>query len=267
MASEERTTINLKSFLTKATKALDTSKMAKPDVSSLGNFRTIEPRTITNLDDPIDQTSFYLRLNSYLRPNDTVLLANATPILGGRDLILPPGATTIASGQWFSIGHMLPAAQGASLAQQSATSPANSTSTGRTILLEGDGSFQVTAQELSTIIRYQVPMTIFIINNSGYAYERQIHGMHEEYNDLAPWRYSDGPRWFGAEDYEPQGEVRARYPIYTTRIETWRDLDRLLEDPGFSDGKGLKLVDVVVGKYDIPEKFRQVFASAGKNLG
>jgi pyruvate decarboxylase len=77
---------------------------------------------------------------------------------------------------------MLPASLGAALAQKSRPLKQR----GRTILFEGDGSFQVTAQEVSTIIRYKLDVTIFIVNNGGYAYERHIHGMEEDYNDIPP---------------------------------------------------------------------------------
>ena len=239
--------INAKSFMEKLNERLDIGRISRSDVTSLGDFRAIKAPP-ADPSGPIDQDGLYLRLNSYLQPDDIILLGNATPIIGGRDFVLPPRAQIIASGMWFSIGHMLPAAQGVAVAQKGK---------GRTILFDGDGSFQITVQELSTVIRQRLDMTIFIINNNGYAYERQIHGMNEDYNDLAPWRYLDAPRFFGAPD---------DYPVETHRIEKWEDLDRLLATESFHDGKGLKLVEVIVGKYDVPEKFKPVFKNAGEML-
>ena len=239
----------IKRFLRTLIDRLDVSRIPESDVSSLGNFRTIKAPS-ANPDAAIDQDTLYLRLNSYFQPDDTILLGNATPILGGRDFILPPGARVIASGMWFSIGHMLPAAQGVAAAQKGK---------GRTILFDGDGSFQVTVQELSTVIRYKLDMTIFIINKDGYAYERLIHGRDADYNDLARWRYLDAPAFFGAKQDDD-------YPVETHRIETWKDLDQLLGTKSFHDGKGLKLVEVVVGRYDVPEKFKEVFRKAGEQL-
>jgi pyruvate decarboxylase len=272
-------TIHLSRFLTTLTKRLDMSKLNKPDVSPLGSFRTIQPKAYAkasgvDLDAAIDQTSFYLRLSSYLRPHDTIVLGNATPILGGRDLVLPPHGQIIASGQWFSIGQMFPLAMGASLARQYESQEAP---LGRTILLDGDGSFQVSAQELGTIIRHRIPMTIFLVNNAGYAYERQIHGMHEDYNDLAPWRYTELTRTLGATEAQLAGSERARYGLghetprddYTVRnhvVSTWKDLEELLANEEFCEGKGLHFVDVRMGKFDVPEKFKVVFQRAGEAL-
>ena len=271
-----RSSIDLEHFLSKLTQSLDPSKLYNSvDVSSLGDFRTIQPRALTgenvNIDRPIDQTSFYLCLSAYLRPHDVVLLANATPILGGRDLVLPTGAQIISSGQWFSVGHMLPAAVGVSLAKQN--DPESRISRSRTILLDGDGSFQATAQELGTAIRYRLPLTIFLINNAGYAYERQIHGMHADYNDLAPWRYDEAVWFFGGypeeveEERKGEGGNDGEYPVKTYIIRTWRDLQTLLADEQFCDERGMKFVDVRMGKFDVPEKFRVVFQRAGEQLG
>ena len=197
-------------------------------------------------EDAITQTEFYERLGQHIQRDDVVLLGNATPILGGRVLPIFPGTQVIASGMWFSIGHMLPAALGASQAHS-----------GRTILLDGDGSFQVTAQELSTIIHQRADAVVFIMNNSGYTYERFIHGWDAEYNDIAPWDYSAAPSLYG----KPSG-----YPIFATRVRTWKDLNDVFNSESFRTGKGLTLVDVVVGKYDIPGKFGDVFEQAGKQL-
>ncbi|OAP57238.1 hypothetical protein AYL99_07976 [Fonsecaea erecta] len=301
--------IDLRRFLGRLTRRINRSKMATTPkaVASLGDFRTIQPPAFVSprsgsgsvdLDAPIDQTSFYLRLSAYLRPYDIVVLGNATPILGGRDLVLPRGAQIIASGQWFSIGHMLPLTMGASLARQhqqeddlhhgpeakgasaetkdDSRSSRSSIPRGRTILLDGDGGFQVTAQELGTMIRYRISATIFLVNNAGYAYERQIHGMHADYNDVAPWRYGELTRAFGAREAQlspsttnttTQGDHREHYPVRNYEVSTWRDLEALLADEQFCEGRGLHFVDVRMGKFDVPEKFRVVFQRAGEALG
>jgi hypothetical protein len=55
-------------------------------------------------------------------------------------------------------------------------------------ILIGDGSFQVTCQEVSTMIRQNVRAIIFLINNKGYTIEVQIHD--GPYNDIKNWNYS-----------------------------------------------------------------------------
>jgi indolepyruvate decarboxylase len=57
----------------------------------------------------------------------------------------------------------------------------------RVVLFVGDGAFQVTGQELSTIIRYRLKPVIFLLNNDGYTIERVI--CDRPYNDIQPWKY------------------------------------------------------------------------------
>lgn len=61
--------------------------------------------------------------------------------------------------------------------------------TRRHVLFIGDGSFQLTAQELSTIVREELNPIIVLVNNRGYTIERFILGMNDEYNDVADWNY------------------------------------------------------------------------------
>lgn len=58
----------------------------------------------------------------------------------------------------------------------------------RVVALIGDGSFQLTAQEVATMIRYQVNAIIFLINNYGYTIEEEIH--KGPYNQIKNWDYA-----------------------------------------------------------------------------
>jgi pyruvate decarboxylase len=205
----------------------------------------------------ITQDYLWPRLSSYFKSGDTILLANGTPLIGSRLLNLPPKVRVIASGLWYSVGQMLPAAQGAALALQD--TPRSEAWSGRTILLEGDGSFQATAQELSTIIRYKIDCTIFIANNEGYAYERLIEGLEEDFNDVAGWKYVLAPAMMG-------GKSTREYPIRTFEVTTVEELESVLDDEDVKTGRGLILVDVRLGKTDVPDYFRKGLESAGMRL-
>ncbi len=80
---------------------------------------------------------------------------------------------------WSSIGYTLPAALGASCAAPDK----------RVFVFIGDGALQMTIQELSSIARLNLPVTVFLINNDGYTAERCIHGQDSAYNDIAGWNY------------------------------------------------------------------------------
>jgi indolepyruvate decarboxylase len=63
------------------------------------------------------------------------------------------------------------------------------------MLLQGDGAFQMTAQELSTLLRHRCNPIIFLLNNDGYVIERLIHD--GPYNDIQQWHYHKLPEAFG----------------------------------------------------------------------
>ena len=56
------------------------------------------------------------------------------------------------------------------------------------------------------------------------------------------------------------------YTVSSHRVRTWSELDALLADDKWKGAKGLKVVDVVVGREDVPGKFRGVFERAGEQL-
>lgn len=207
-----------------------------------------------NSGDTIKQDDLWPRMSSFLRPDDTILLANGTPLIGGRSMKLRPKSQVIASAVWNAIGSLLPAAQGVAAAKRDHDLP------GRTIILEGDGSFQVTCQAISDIIRYRLDVTVVIANNNGYTYERWLNGMDAEYNDVPSWRYVEAASFFGATLDD------RTYPIYSKRAETWGELLEILEDEIAADGKGLKIIDVVMDAKDVPEASKPGLLRAAESL-
>jgi len=199
----------------------------------------------------ITQKEFYLRFSPFLRSGDIVLAETGTAGYGSREFALPPGTSYFGPVTWLSIGQMLPAAQGAALAHRELEEVAQldayeeKIKPSRTILLIGDGSLQMTVQELSTIIRENLNMVVFILNNDGYTIERCIHGRNQKYNDVAAWRYLEAQSFFGGKRCEG-----AKQNTFTVR--NWGDLTRVLADGDLVDGEGLRLVEVFLERDDAP---------------
>jgi len=133
----------------------------------------------------LTQSAYWRAIQEYLRPGDVLYVDNGTSfvILG---LKLPPNCTFVGSINWGSIGYSVGALLGALTAAPDR----------RHLLFIGDGSFQVSAQELSTILRHDHKPVIFLINNGGYTIERGYLGKNESYNDVANWAYADLPKVF-----------------------------------------------------------------------
>lgn len=183
-------------------------------------------------------------LANFLRPGDIVLGETGTPGYGVREMPLPKHTRLFNPVTWLSIGYMLPGAQGCALAQRELikSSEYNGIKDGRTVLFIGDGSFQMTVQEIGTIIRHNLDVVIFLINNDGYTIERCIHGVDKDYNDVPKWRYLEAPSFFGA----AKG-------CYTAAARTYGELEKVLNDEKLVNGKGLRMVEIFMDKDDAPK--------------
>ena len=67
----------------------------------------------------------------------------------------------------------------------------------RVITLCGDGAFQMTGTELSTIIRQGFAPILIILDNHGYGTERFLHAGNWKYNEIHPWSYHQLPLIYG----------------------------------------------------------------------
>ena len=97
----------------------------------------------------------------------------------GLETRLPEGCRFEIQFQAGSIGWSVPATLGYEMGFTTPT---------RVIAMIGDGSFQVTAQEVSTMIRYGTRPIIILVNNRGYIIEDAIH--QGPYNKIKNWDYA-----------------------------------------------------------------------------
>jgi len=167
-------------------------------------------------------------MGQWLQPHDIVITETGTANFGVWETRFPKDVTAISQVLWGSIGYATGACQGAALA---AKEIAENGVKHRTILFTGDGSFQLTAQEVSTMLRNGLNPIIFVICNDGYTIERWIHGFEAAYNDVQNWRYKDLVPAFGAKE----GSYKS-YQIYTKS-----ELDGLFADKEFNDAPHLRV--------------------------
>src|SRR5258708_28954543 len=65
----------------------------------------------------------------------------------------------------------------------------------RPLVLVGDGAFQMTGLELSSIVRQHLNPVVIVLNNAGYGTERHIHD--GPFNALLEWNYHKLPELLG----------------------------------------------------------------------
>jgi pyruvate decarboxylase len=140
---------------------------------------------------------------------------------------------------WGSIGYSVGAACGAVLAAEE-FDPKN-----RVVLFVGDGSLQLTVQELSSMIRYKNKPYIFILNNAGYTIEKLIHGETAEYNNIQPWKHQQLLDTFGGDGFE------------NIRIHTIQDLNNIFSSPEFAKNDKIRVIELMLDVMDLPENLIQ----------
>src|SRR3990167_1780087 len=173
--------------------------------------------------------NFWQHVESYLTKKCIVLAETGTSMFGATQMHMPDGSTYISQCLWGSIGYAVGALLGACVAAPNR----------QAVLFVGDGSFQLTAQEISTIERHHLRPTIFLLDNDGYTVERLIHGPTMPYNDIQHWNYVDLPKVFGTE-------------AWSIRVKTEEELERVLLDRKKHAGK-MAFITVVMEKMDAPE--------------
>jgi len=177
-----------------------------------------------------------------------VVTETGTANFGIWETKFPEGVIGVSQVLWGSIGWSVGALQGAVLAASERTDLK------RTIGFIGDGSFQLTAQELSTMIRHGMKPILFLINNDGYTIERLIHGMEASYNDVQPWKYSQLVPVFS----------RDTDKCKTFQVRTKEELEKLLGDPEFSSAPCLQFVEMFMEKHDAPQCLQIVATGSAK---
>ncbi|KAK7382517.1 hypothetical protein VNO80_01376 [Phaseolus coccineus] len=108
----------------------------------------------------------------------------------------------------------------------------------RVISCIGDGSFQVTAQDISTMIRNEQKSIIFLINNGGYTIEVEIHD--GPYNVIKNWNYT------GLVDAIHNGEGKC----WTTKVTCEEELIEAIQNATGDKKDCLCFIEVIVHKDD-----------------
>ncbi|KAH0831667.1 Pyruvate decarboxylase isozyme 2 [Fonsecaea pedrosoi] len=184
----------------------------------------------------IKQSYVWQRLGRFLRSDDILLVESGTAQFGMPDATFPPNIKYITQTFWSSIGFTVGACLGAMVAVKELNAP------GRIVLIVGEGSLQMTVQEIGSYIRYGFKPIIFVINNNGYAIERAIHGPKQGYNDVSMmWDYQKMLDFFGArEDNGVKAKSRA--------TKTVEELEAVLSDDDFASGNSIQSADEARGR-------------------
>jgi indolepyruvate decarboxylase len=195
-------------------------------------------------DDPITVDSLYPRYQRFLKPNDIVVAETGTSAVLCGGLLLPDGAVYHNQTLWGSIGWATGAALGTSVADRSR----------RTVLITGEGSHQLTANEIGNYARHGVKPVIFVLNNHGYGVERALEDYPDwVYNDLPPWDYHKLPAALGCKDW------------FTAKVKTNGELEAAMQKAEAADTASY--IEIVGGKHDYPAGLKLVHTRSSEMYG
>ncbi|KAH8582544.1 pyruvate decarboxylase [Cryptosporidium sp. chipmunk genotype I] len=121
---------------------------------------------------------------SSLPDSVNVLTETGISLFSGLELMLTKNSQFFGQCFFGSIGYSVGATLGLCIASKK-----------RVFSFIGDGSLQVTVQDLSTVFRNCLNPIVIIINNDGYTIERVI--CDDNYNNIASWKYSKLAKTFG----------------------------------------------------------------------
>lgn len=183
---------------------------------------------------PITINRFFDRMSHFIKNDSIVIAETGVSLFSAAEMLMPEGATFIGQTFYGSIGYTVGATLGASVAAQNRTA----------VSFIGDGAFQVTCQDISTMIRNKLKPIIFLMNNDGYTIERVI--CEHSYNDIQPWNYRMLVEAFG--------------DALTLDVRTEGELEEALSKA--EKAKNLVFIEIHTDRMDCPESLR----SAGKSM-
>ena len=153
-----------------------------------------------NKNKPMTTSRLIERINAGLTPEMTVVTDVGDCLFASLELRVHERTEFLASAYYTSMGFSVPAALGAQIARPDR----------RTLVLVGDGAFQMTGTEIATHAHLRLNTIVVVLNNKGYSTERFL--LEGPFNDIPNW------------NYEKLGEVVG--PIDGFSVETEEEFEK-----------------------------------------
>jgi indolepyruvate decarboxylase len=180
-------------------------------------------------------------VNARINADTVVVVDPGDALFAAADLRLPAASDFLACAYWASMGFAIPASIGAW--------GGSSNSRVKPLVLTGDGSLLMSANELATLARYHIPALVVVLDNGGYGTERPM--LDGPFNDVQP---VDHVALAGAYGFKSARRVRFE-----------EDLDHALTSLlAINDGPTLISVELQQG--DVSDVLRHLTAALAKRI-
>jgi len=138
-------------------------------------------------DEPITIQRLIHCLNGALDDESVVIADPGDALFAASELVIHQQTEFLSPAYYATMGFAVPAALGVKVARPDL----------RPIVLVGDGAFQMTGMELSTIVRHKLNPIVIVLDNKGYGTERLLHLGDYKFNEIHPWQYHKLPEVLG----------------------------------------------------------------------
>ncbi|KAL3231084.1 Pyruvate decarboxylase isozyme 1 [Nakaseomyces bracarensis] len=229
--------VNMKYVLEKLLKVVPSIVENRKDTRKIptAKYKVVTAKDNENL----RQEWLWNHVGDFFQEGDIIISETGTSNFGIVESKFPNNCIGISQVLWGSIGYTLGACVGATFAA------AEIDPKKRVILFIGDGSLQLTVQEISTAVRWGLAPYMFVLNNNGYTIERMIHGETAGYNDVQTWDHFLLLPAFGAKNYE------------NIRVKTVGEWNNLIQDKAFNKNDKIRLVEIILPVMDGPDSLKK----------
>ncbi|PGL73174.1 thiamine pyrophosphate-binding protein [Bacillus sp. AFS055030] len=243
-------TINIQSDHVKIAEAVYPNIFAKDMLQAIQNVGYKGQGLLKKVSFPYDQynvsrdealkaAGYYPLFQRMLKKDDIVIVEIGTFYNGMAEVRLQSNITYIGQGGWGSIGYATPSTFGACIAAPKR----------RVMLFTGDGSLQLTAQEISSMLYYGCKPIIFVLNNDGYTIEKYLNvkTKNQTYNKIPRWSYTKLADAFGGN-------------AFTAIVRTHGELEQAINQAEIECSKRLCMIEMIVkDPLDAPENLKKMY--------
>ncbi|QDS92934.1 Indole-3-pyruvate decarboxylase [Roseimaritima multifibrata] len=215
-----------------------TTRQVPDPLRALRRMKAIEVQP----NEPLRTSRMMSLLNRYLDPQTVVIADVGDCLFAATELVTHDRGEFLSPAYYTSMGFGIPAGLGAAVAK----------SDHRIVILVGDGAFQMTGQEMSTLIRMGAAPIVILLDNHGYGTERYLHPGEWKYNEIQPWNYARLPEIYGG----------ARGTLCTTEKEFESALT-----VAWDDRSKLHLLQCRLAENDASETLKNIAARMGERVG
>lgn len=178
------------------------------------DIRPPQPPFVLQADAPLTSRRIVARLDEQIEDNTIVIADIGDSLFAASELTIRQRTEFISPAYYTSMGFSTPAAVGALTARPKS----------RVVTICGDGAFQMTGMELSTIVRHGHAPIVIVLDNGGYGTERFLHAGEWKFNDIHGWKYSLIPALLGG---GVGYEVRTEGEFDAALTRAWADRTQL----------------------------------------